>query len=188
MMESDFFANLVGKASELAAKAHADQKYGGLSYFVGHLCNVAALAVQYEHCVHPADYHDHWPVREKRMLLLIVAYLHDILEDTSVGRDRIDAVFGTYIGDLVDNLTDHKVGNRATRKLNTWHKIRKSPISVYIKLCDRLANTRSGGKLEMYRKEFPLFQAALYTPGQFESLWDELELATFPEKRDDDDC
>lgn len=39
---------------------------------------------------------------------LIVGWLHDVVEDTEIGIDSIYAMFGNYVGEVVDRLTHRK--------------------------------------------------------------------------------
>lgn len=177
--------SMVGVARAFAVQWHGDQKYGDYPY-VYHLDQVARIVDVYvdEYISALAS---SMPDRvltsaDKRTIintLRVVAYLHDVLEDTKTDYSTIEHIFGEGVADTVVNLTDEPGENRRLRKLNTWHKIRRTNASVYIKLCDRLANVQNGGKLDMYRKEFPVFQAALYIPNKFPRLWADIETATF---------
>ncbi|QIG70575.1 putative metal-dependent phosphohydrolase protein [Rhizobium phage RHph_I1_18] len=159
----------ISNARWYADKAHQKlgQKYGGLEY-VAHLDEVFVKAIEYLH---------HIP-EEHRIDTLMLAFLHDIIEDTEETIHSIKFYFGERLSFLVDCISDAEGANRKERKRKTWHKLRKSDLVIFIKLCDRLCNTP--GKLrDMYRKEFPSFEAALYVPGQFEDMWDELRKVTF---------
>jgi (p)ppGpp synthase/HD superfamily hydrolase len=176
------------KMREFAIQAHGDQKYGTDTPYVAHLDDVAELAAYFYPELHKVmqDQHDQddehsgyiYPDGEFLEDALCLAYSHDLLEDTSATEDQIRDIHN-WVGLLTTYLTDEPGANRKERKRNTWHKIRQHPISVFIKLCDRLANTEMNGKIDMYRKEFPLFEAALYVPGQFPKLWERLNKATF---------
>lgn len=155
-------------AREFAIKAHGDQKYGDNEPYVNHLDEVAAIALQYFHYWNTTEFH----------LVEDACYLHDVLEDTDTSEGELIKKF-PYTFDIVVNVTDQPGANRKERKRNSWWRIRRDPKSIFVKLCDRLANTRRKGKIDMYRKEFPLFEAALYRPGQFEDLWEELRKETF---------
>lgn len=156
------------KAYYFAGNAHNGQKYGNSSKpMTDHLRTVSNLAEEYY------DPILEWSISE----IQVIAWLHDTLEDTSITFDDLEKKFGLIIAQMVDNVTDADGANRKEKKRNTWHKIRRSKISVYVKLCDRLANMQEsvGTPFEkMYKKEFPLFEAALYTPGEFENIWKQL--------------
>lgn len=158
-------------ARAYAIQAHGDQKYGVDKPYSYHLDAVYDISRHYFSSL-LKEYQDDD--------IFIIAYLHDILEDTDVTYTDLENVFRTSsIAMAVYALTDEPGKNRKIRKLNTWHKIRANYRATYIKLCDRLANTLEPGKIDMYRKEFPVFQAALYVPGQFTKLWEDLEKATY---------
>lgn len=57
----------VSRAADLAEKYHKGQMYGTEPYFSGHICPVATFVAMDDRCTHTH---------------LMVAYLHDILEDT----------------------------------------------------------------------------------------------------------
>lgn len=165
---------------EFAIQKHGDQKYGTSPYSY-HLDAVAGLAVQY--FTHLDEFMA--PVHPRLDHVLSVAFLHDILEDTDVEIGELRDSYGFAIADDVYCLTDEDGANRKERKLRTWHKIRSSPVALYIKLCDRLANTKESlsqekhSLLGMYQKEFPLFEAALYIPDSpLEVLWQDLKKVT----------
>lgn len=159
-----------------AIERHGEQTYGDDYPYHYHLDKVASIAEKYLNgrTVFFSGLAENFPET-----VMAVAYLHDVLEDTPTSFGDLEHFFGSKIADLVDNLTDVPGANRKIRKLNTWWKIRRSPISVYIKLCDRIANTSEAEKLDMYQKEYPLFEAALYQPGQFEEMWEDLKTLTF---------
>ncbi len=163
-----------------AIAAHGDQLYGGLKPYVYHLDQVADLAARYFDCfsMYGGD-----GVLPKHVYA--VAFLHDVLEDTDVTREQLEEKFGGAIARDVWYVTDAEGINRKQRKLHTWYKIRSSRVALYIKLCDRLANTLESAAMDkhsllgMYQKEFPLFEAALYVPNSIlEPLWLELRRVT----------
>ncbi|QEM81684.1 HD domain-containing protein [Halomonas binhaiensis] len=80
--------------------------------------------------------------------MIAAAYLHDVVEDTSVTHDDIMFEFGVVISGYVLELTDHYVdpelGNRAHRKaLERERLARISSQAQTIKYADLIDNTRS---------------------------------------------
>ncbi|MCI5143160.1 MAG: bifunctional (p)ppGpp synthetase/guanosine-3',5'-bis(diphosphate) 3'-pyrophosphohydrolase, partial [Candidatus Electrothrix sp. ATG1] len=75
------------KARKFALKHHGEQKYGKHPYKV-HLDAVAELVQKYGETA------------------IIIAYLHDVVEDTEVNLDDIKKEFGELIADCVAVLTD----------------------------------------------------------------------------------
>lgn len=130
-----------------AIEAHGAQKYGE----------------------HPYEYHLHAVVEtlqkfglnienEDDAALLIAAWLHDSLEDTSLGKDTIASEFGAEIANLVYLVTDEPGRNRKERKAATYQKIKQSEKAITLKLADRIANVeesakRNKGLFQMYLKE-----------------------------------
>lgn len=173
----------VSEIREWAIAQHGSQKYGHEPYSV-HIDEVAEIGKLYlvdNKIIHDllldmitGNIHEH---------VQKVLYCHDILEDVEgMVFEMLARKVGIPVALDVENVTDAKGKNRKERKLRTWHKIRRSRTATFVKLCDRLANTRHPGDPEirqMYRKEFPLFEAALYVPDVFERVWDDLRQATF---------
>jgi (p)ppGpp synthase/HD superfamily hydrolase len=125
---------LVNKAFVFASAAHAaigqKRKYSGAPYIV-HPVEVCALVSSVE---------DH----TKEMLA--GALLHDVVEDTDISIELIEAMFGLTVANHVSWLTDISKpgdGNRETRKRidreHTWLAPKQSQT---IKVADLIANTR----------------------------------------------
>lgn len=78
---------------------------------------------------------------------IAAAYLHDVVEDTSITPDEIDIVFGYEVGNLVYWLSDvskKEDGNRAKRKEIDRNHIAQAPAEAqFIKCADLLDNTKS---------------------------------------------
>lgn len=153
----------VKRAREFAIKHHGDQKYGNEPYVV-HLDEVAAIVEEH------AD-------EELITAAVVVAYLHDIVEDTSITVERIreefDSPMNHAISTAVAAVTDEPGENRKMRKRATYMKMRNlrgpyEQIPCLVKLADRLANVRScvkkknDGLLRMYHKEHEAFRLAVY--------------------------
>jgi len=160
--------NLVKRAKLLALSRHEGQKYGDEPYSV-HLEAVADIARQWGE------------VPE------IVAWLHDILEDTDMTEEELEREFPPPIPNIVKHLTDSEGPNRKTRKKLTYDRLFElsdeepfEAMALLVKLADRLANVRhcilsdNQGLLKMYRKESQTFEEAVYRESQPETLWVEL--------------
>lgn len=147
-------------AREFALSWHAHQKYGTEPYAV-HLDEVAAIAKPYG------------------VEAVKVAYLHDTLEDTQLSEAELTEQFGARITALVKLLTDESGKNRKERKSKTHLKLKavltELNTALIVKVADRLANVRRGGKNDMYREEQDAFRKAAYRPGLCDELWEEIE-------------
>jgi (p)ppGpp synthase/HD superfamily hydrolase len=143
------------------------------------------------HLIAVADVAYYWAIRfqangrplltaEESEDLVIAAWAHDLLEDTATSRKELEELFGERVAQLVWAVTNEPGEDRRTRHAHTYPKIRAEPLAVLLKLCDRLANVRASagtkGFREMYAKEYEDFKRALYTPGQWELAWVELEM------------
>lgn len=174
---------LVRFARFYAATKHDGQSYSGLPY-THHLQKVAEVVVEFfdlrdgtflhgfgdllaRGCVLPGEY---------LSVLVAAAWLHDVCEDQGVKRKEIEEQFGPAVAELVWRVTNEEGANRKIRHALTYPKIREMKLAVFLKLCDRIANVRQGGPLlTMYQKEYEDFRRALYTPGEFERAWKELD-------------
>jgi GTP pyrophosphokinase len=83
---------------------------------------------------------------------IIAALLHDVLEDTSVSRETLEAEFGATIAQLVDGLsklTHLSFTSRAERQAANFQKMMLAIVGdvrvVLVKLADRLHNMRTIG-------------------------------------------
>lgn len=141
------------KAKEFAVKAHGQQMYGDKPYVV-HLEHVHEVMKQYRHS-------------NTDLLILMAAWLHDVLEDTATSKTELVRNFGQKIADIVYRVTDEPGADRTERKRKTYRKIRGHMDATSVKLCDRIANVEASSdvpeKLKMYKNEYREFRDAVYT-------------------------
>ena len=121
---------LIAKAEQLARTAHEGQrrKYTDEPYIV-HPESVARMVASATGSVQA----------------IAAAWLHDVVEDTTVTIDMIETGFGHEIASLVVALTNNKAdGNRARRKATEVNRLAvASPKAKTIKLADILDNIPS---------------------------------------------
>lgn len=112
-------------------------------------------------------------------------------EPYTVHTDAVVAVLEEYsfvrVAYLVTGVTNESGGNRRERNAATYPKIRSNADCVALKLADRIANARHAKEtgsslLEMYRREYPDFRAALWREGEFGGMWGELDYLMLPER------
>lgn len=159
-------SDVILHARVFAVTAHGDQRYGDQPY-TAHLDAVAELLQPYGEVAQ------------------VVAYLHDVVEDTQLTAERIAAAFGDHVARCVRLVTDEPGTDRGDRKIRTNAKLSKVDaglqLALVVKAADRLANLRTsirGGnfaKLEMYRLEHAAFREAAFRPGLCDELWAEME-------------
>lgn len=158
--------NMSTKARDLAISAHGDQKYGMHPYYI-HLDAVAKIVAEYGETAE------------------IIAYLHDVVEDTNIQLSEIEAKFGRLISEAVDILTDEPGKTRKERKAKSYAKMARvsghAEIALVVKAADRLANMRACldynnmELLAMYKSEYPAFKEAVFRPNLCNEIWVELE-------------
>ncbi|PSU36049.1 HD domain-containing protein [Photobacterium lutimaris] len=156
------------KARTLARAKHKDQLYGDVPYYI-HLDAVSRLASPFG-----TD-------------AMIVAQLHDVLEDTETSIDELVADFGFLVADAVSYMTDDKLENRQDRKhhvnqrLATLDTVEEAArVALIVKACDRLANVRASlysnhHYYQLYKEEHHAFKQAVYRKGLCEAIWWELD-------------
>lgn len=128
--DSGTLAIFTAKVFATAAHAAIDQrrKYTN-AHYITHPESVAGLVESVEG--HTVD-------------MVCTAWLHDVLEDTRVSFEVLDAVFGSDIAEMVRLLTDTptEYGNRAKRKAADRDRLAQSPGSVQtVKVADLIDNT-----------------------------------------------
>lgn len=155
------------QARTFAIQAHGTQKYGDHPYSY-HLDAVAALAEPYG------------------QEAVVVAYLHDTVEDTGTKISEIESMFGPKVAACVSLLTDEPGANRKERKAKTYAKLAgvqgENELALLVKTADRLANVRACVKdkkqslWQIYKEEHPAFKDSAYRAGLCDPLWAELEV------------
>ena len=158
--------SLVNRAREFALAAHGDQKYGSYPYEV-HLDAVAELARPYGEQAE------------------MIAYLHDVVEDTEVDVGTIAESFGEFIAECVAILTDAPGSDRKERKQKTYARMAgvsgDLELALVVKAADRVANMRAcvadgrSSLLAVYKGEHVTFRAAAFRQNLCGDLWFEMD-------------
>jgi (p)ppGpp synthase/HD superfamily hydrolase len=119
-------------AARFAAEKHAQQKRKGENgepYF-NHLLEVAELIAASS--------------PNLDVELVMAAFLHDTVEDTSVTLQELKQRFGKDVADLVAEVTDDKSLPKEIRKqLQVEHTPEKSSRAQTLKLADKISNLRA---------------------------------------------
>lgn len=110
-------------AKTIAKHFHSGQTYGGKDYFKLHVCGVVKSLKLHNL---PEDY-------------MIVGYLHDVVEDTSVETHSIINLFGKTVGEAVDAITKR---DGETRKAYL-ERCKTNKIARVVKLHDAMYNATS---------------------------------------------
>lgn len=122
----------IARALDFAARKHAAQRRKGEAQepYINHLAEVALLVAE---ATEGADAD-----------IIIAAYLHDTIEDQGVKREKLEALFGADVANLVDEVTDDKSLPKAARKeLQVAHAALASPRAKLLKIADKISNLRS---------------------------------------------
>lgn len=164
--------NLADKARDYAIKMHTDTncKYGDKPY-----------SFHLEMVVEAGDlFVDMLPV-EERDKVRAALWAHDVIEDTRQTYNDVCAILGSDVADIVYAVTNEMGKNRKERAEKTYPKIQGNKWAVFVKCCDRYANTlyskRSGHSMfNKYRKEYTDFRFALKDNSMMlNHLWDALD-------------
>lgn len=161
---------VIKKAIDFAILAHGGKTYGPYPYI----------------------YHLHQVDRVLREFGFIsdslrqAAYLHDVLEDTSVSYGELRHAFGDTVANLVRSVTAPK--ELPNRKARVAWLYSHAPMFGFdettLKLADRIANMRDANmrevaKREMYKREYAGFNSAMPRYQEHDRMWSELDrLAT----------
>lgn len=156
---------MLKKARAFAIKHHADQLYGEHPYSI-HLDAVAKIAQEFGDTA------------------AIIAYLHDVVEDTSVDIELVEAEFGPFVATCVAILTDEPGKDRQQRKPKTYAKMAlvsgEPELALIVKAADRLVNMRTcisnnnQRLLSIYQSEYRVFELSVYRQGLCDEIWTEL--------------
>lgn len=148
-------------AQTLAAFAHDSQRYGKYDYYDTHILDVVhRVGIKVAH-LPKAEQEDY----------LIVAYLHDLLEDTELTVYCIEELFGFRIADSVTALSktyrviDHGVTSYRTSKIPYEQyiaEVKNDPVALLVKICDTEANLAASiadgnqKRIEKYTKQLEM--------------------------------
>jgi len=113
-------------------------------------------------------------------------YCHDIIEDTNITPSKLEQIFNHEIADIVYRVTNELGWTRTEKNFKTYPKIWPSDLAIFVKLCDRIANTRNSKNCaddrskKMYRTyaDEYTFRAALKVRNLYPDMWkllDELD-------------
>ena len=126
------------RAYDFSARAHAGQRRASGEPYIEHPVAVAGIL---------ADMH-------MDSETLIAAMLHDVIEDTGVGKEAIDAQFGNDVAEMVDGLsklTRMEFESQAEQQARNFQKMLMAMANdirvIVVKLADRLHNMRTLGAL-----------------------------------------
>ena len=131
------------KARNLALEKHKNQKYGIYPYEV-HLTNVVNVLL-------------HFGISFKDDVLIMSAWLHDILEDSNISKSLLSISFGEEVKkivELVSNCND-TAKTKNENKRTTFERIAINQKAIVVKLADRIANVEFSllhGNLDMLKK------------------------------------
>ena len=153
------------RARNFAVQSHGDQKYGDHPYTI-HLDAVSEIARPYGETA------------------VVIAYLHDIVEDTIITIDQVTDTFGKLVSDCVAIVTDEPGKSRKERKDKTYKKMAdvngETELALIVKAADRLANMRScvnnkkQNLFNMYKLEHDIFTQSVYRENLCEEIWKEI--------------
>lgn len=143
------------EAKRMACDAHQGQYYGDLPYY-SHLREVVKTLVDFGATLGDS----------KTAPILVAAWLHDSLEDTSLTFKLIEERLGADVAQIVWRVTDEPGQNRKHRKAATYLKTRQDERAIILKLADRIVNVRASQHnnpklFQMYAKEQIDFSRAL---------------------------
>ena len=123
---------LIMRAAEFAAFHHRDQRRKGPAAqpYINHCLAVAGLLTAVGGVTDS--------------VLIAAALLHDVVEDTPVTAEQIEAEFGAAVAAVVAEVTDDKSLPKAERKrMQVVHAAHKSARAKQLKIADKIHNISS---------------------------------------------
>jgi len=160
---------LTEKMLEYATNKHNQpsgcQRYGSEPY-TKHLKDVVDNALKYLYYIKEEDHED----------VLCGARGHDLFEDTDTEPKDVEKLFNHRVADLILRVSNERGWTRKERNFKTYPKIWENDLAIFIKLCDRLSNTRnsknSGHRMfKVYQEEYPVFRYALKVRNLYPDMW-----------------
>ncbi len=153
------------EAKKFAYEAHDGDTYADFPY-TKHLNDVFNILVTFG-------------ILKERILVL--AWLHDTIEDTQVVYEDIHNKFGEKVANLTYLVTDKRGKNRKERHKNTYPELAKDHFARIVKIADRIANLTmtlhdSQEKFVMYEKEYEYFKDTLTAEMKLEDEFHDVEL------------
>ena len=165
--------NIVEIARIHAFEAHkaVNHLYNGEPYEV-HLMLAQTTGAHFKHLIPEEDY-----------LNVMAGILeHDSIEDCGLTFNDIKNATNEMVAELAYACTNEKGRNRAERANDKYYEgIRNTKYATFVKLCDRIANVsysleKKSRMFDLYKKENAHFKKMLYVKGEYEEMWNFLEL------------
>ena len=134
-----------------------NHQYDGHPYTF-HLNMVDDVAVRFIHLI-PENKHE---------IVRSACYCHDTMEDCRQTYNDVRQATNVDVAEIVYALTNEKGRTRRERANDKYYEgIRSTEFAVFVKLCDRIANTEhsknSGSRMyDMYKKEMSSFISKIY--------------------------
>jgi len=159
-MKALFSQELYLKTWNFSSSAHKNQKLPGSEIpYINHIGNVA-MEIIAAICAIPVEFPD---------LSIQCALLHDVIEDTEVTYDQVEADFGVRVASGVLSLTKNKdLQSKQEQMLDSLNRIKQLPKEVWmVKLADRITNLQppphhwDNEKISKYREEAKLINEIL---------------------------
>lgn len=166
-LKQSHLSESVKKARTFALTAHSDHLCGSMPYSY-YLDQVAEIAEIYGETA------------------VVVAYLHDIVERTTIKESDVLSIFGSEVSMLVGILADESGHTLAEIKLKNYIKMKNvskdGDLALVIKAASRLTNVRMStanrgfDTLKAYRSDHFSLRSAVYRPGLCEEIWSEIDM------------
>lgn len=164
-----YLDSIENNAREFAIKAHGNQQYGNCPY-IYHLDQVAKSVAEFS----PRT--------------IVIAYLHDILEDTDMTFDYLQDSFGFHIARSVFAISAPKTGSRKEKLRRMYFRasiLKNSGLpftdAFAVKTADRYENVREcvhqpkPSLLKRYKLEHKDFRDVFYVAGLCDEKWSMLD-------------
>jgi hypothetical protein len=122
---------------------------------------------------------------EQRIIVENALWFHDVEEDCGMSYHEISKIIGEESADIVFNVTNEQGKSRKEKILKTLYKTSTAYESIFLKLCDRLANmtfsfteklkNEQSDMYDTYVNEYYVLRYTLNRNGWFKDMWVELD-------------
>lgn len=176
VFQHEKFFNLI-----IEAHQKTNHKYDGYIPYEFHLHMALTIAKRFIHLI----------PQEHRAIVLAAVIAHDSIEDARLTYNDVRKFAlmcqateeeATMIAEMVRAVTNDGRGRDRDERMPDYiyKEIRTIYYSLFVKLCDRLANVQygliTGGTMpKKYKLENPHFKKMLYSDETYDEMWNELE-------------
>lgn len=168
---------------EWALNAHNDTNHYYDDYlpYEFHLRMVVHNVWRYIHNIYDPNNHDE--TIKNVVVVVNGGWGHDTIEDARQNYNAVKKMAGILVAEIVRACTNYGRGRDRDERMPDYiyKEIFDTLFATFVKLCDRMANVQyskmtGSSMFDKYKKEHKHFKHMLYVEGQYEDMWEDLEI------------